>query len=112
MLVRATETERARVRQVIVSQGLPKRKSTKAVDAYVNHGRWVADCRCNGAELVAPGEDLLCGSCGTTTPVKFPPNADEIDALLSKRLPVNQNWRGEDVTELIGENIAWGLTSN
>ena len=37
--------------------------------AYVNHGRWVADCACNGGELVAPDEMMLCGSCGARNTV-------------------------------------------
>lgn len=105
----ATDKQRARVRAIIENQGLPVRKSTKAVDAYVNHGRWVADCPCNGAERVAPGEDMECGGCGAASPVKFPAGAAEIDRLLVKRVPANQNWRGEDMAEVLGENIAAGL---
>lgn len=105
----ATDRQRAQVRAVIESQGLPRRKSRKALDAYVSWGFWVAECPCKGAEVVAPGEDLECGSCGTTSAVKFPAEEAEINRLLAVRPPENQNWTTEDMAELLGENIAAGL---
>lgn len=89
--------------------------------AYVNHGRWVADCKmidpltgeeCMGAELVVPGEDFVCGSCRQSSPVAFPSakGRKEIDRLLAVRPPSKQNWNlDEDVAVLVGENIARGL---
>lgn len=89
--------------------------------AYVNHGRWVADCRlvdpltgdiCGGAELVTLGEDMLCGGCNQQTPVVFPPatKRKEIDRLLAVRPNSRQHWNlDDDVAVLIGENIAVGL---
>ena len=51
-----------------------------AVVARIDHGRWIADCECNGAEYVDPGEPIYyCFSCknaahgGKLRPVKFPP---------------------------------------
>lgn len=113
MPVYATETNRRRVDQAVKSGNLPTGRNLESVVAYVNHGRWVADCPCAGAEVVSPGVDMRCGSCGMTSPVKFPKKADQdrINGLLEKRPPMNQNWRGENVADLLGENIAKGLES-
>ncbi len=83
-----------------------------AVDAYVNHGRWVADCACNGAELVAPGQEMVCGSDGARNQVKFPDptTRDKIESVLLQREPSNQNWYpDETVDELIAQNIENGI---
>ena len=82
------------------------------VQAYVNHGRWVADCACNGAELVAPGQEMVCGSCGARNTVKFPgaPTLTKIEAALSRREPYRQNWHpDETVDELVAQNIENGI---
>jgi len=81
------------------------------VTAYLNHGRWVADCPCNGSELVAPGEEMLCGSCGAKHQPKFPgpKTKARIEVLLGRRDPFNQNWSGETVSDLEAENIENGL---
>ena len=82
------------------------------IDAYVNHGRWVADCACNGAELVAPGQEMLCGSCGARNQVKFPGPTmrDKIEAVLNPRPPLRQNWYpDETVDELVAQNIDHGI---
>jgi hypothetical protein len=51
-----------------------------AVVARIDHGRWIADCECNGAEYVDPDEPIFyCLSClnieygGALRPVRFPP---------------------------------------
>lgn len=83
--------------------------------AYVNHGRWVADCPtagCGGAMLVLNGGEFLCGTCfnaeigGEYRPIVWPDDAAEIEALLVVRpLPVNMNWRpGETLAMLAAEN--------
>lgn len=107
----ASDRQRAAVAASVQRQGLPAKKNRQPVEAYVNHGRWVVDCPCGGAELVTPGEDMLCGSCGMSSPVSLPPfkTRNQIDGLLEKRPPFNQNWRGEDMAEVLGENIAAGL---
>lgn len=105
----ATDRQRAKVVAIIEARGLPRRKSRKALDAYVSWGFWVADCPCKGGEVVTPGELLECGSCGMSSDVKFPAEAAEIDRLLGVRPPENQNWKTEDMAELLGENIAAGL---
>ncbi len=88
------------------------------VTAYLNHGRWVADCRgeftpdglpCNGAELVAPGLEMMCGSCGAEHKVTFPRNHKAIEDVLDKRRSLNQNWTTETVDELTAENIENGI---
>ncbi len=49
------------------------------VVARIDHGRWIADCECKGAEYVDPDEPIfMCLSCqnasnrGLLRPVKFP----------------------------------------
>lgn len=82
------------------------------IDAYVNHGRWVADCVCNGAELVVPNQEMLCGSCGTRNTVKFPgpKTRTKIEAALLQREARNQNWHpDETVDELVAQNIENGI---
>ena len=79
------------------------------MNAYIHHGRWVADCAtpyCTEAHEVRPGVDFGCGSCGQTYPVRFPDNAAEIDAVLSLRLvPATRNWTPpETVADLVAEN--------
>ncbi len=78
--------------------------------AYVNWGRWVADCACNGAELVAPNQEMVCGSCGARNTVTFPGSRTKIEDALSQRKPVNQNWNpDETVNELVAQNIENGV---
>ena len=104
------------------------------IDAYMNHGRWVADCpgECGFSALVAPRPGLVqvfrlfsaisvarvnnfrptikCPAHGRRT-VRFPIGMDEIEAILSER-PIDPivgakhaNWRpGETVESLRIEN--------
>ena len=83
-----------------------------AIDAYVNWGRWVADCACNGAELVALGQEMVCGSCGARNTVKFPgaKTRGKLEVVLLQREPFRQNWHpDETVDELVAQNIENGL---
>lgn len=85
-------------------------RSRKKVAAYINHGRWVADCPCGGAELVTENEPMLCGSCGMTSPVDFPEGQAEIERLLLQREMRNRNWLpGESVEQIAAENIENGI---
>ena len=80
--------------------------------AYINHGRWVADCACNGGELVAPDETMLCGSCGARNTVKFPglKTRKKIEAALGLREPFNQNWQPDETVDgLVAQNIENGI---
>lgn len=80
------------------------------VKARINHGRWIADCPCNGAELVAPGQPMVCGSCGATHKVTFPKNRTAIEEALDRREIRHQNWQpGETPSDLWAENIAYGI---
>lgn len=83
--------------------------------AYVNHGRWVADCPspgCGGAMLVLKGGEFLCGTCfnaaigGEYRPIEWPAEAAQIEALLIGRpLAVHMNWNpGETLAQLEAEN--------
>ena len=64
--------------------------------AYMNHGRWVADCprTCGYAWDLKDNEFLVhCGECGNVCPVDWPDNAQEIwDELQKRPLPRTRNW--------------------
>ena len=65
--------------------------------AYVNHGRWVADCEqpyCNGAESLEPRQALVhCSNCHWEGMVQWPPDADAIWEVLAVRpVPQTRNW--------------------
>jgi|TARA_R110000824_G_scaffold132891_1_gene295458 hypothetical protein len=74
------------------------------VSAYVNHGRWVVDCACNGAGLTAPEFGLACCfDCGRVyTKVVFPKDRKQIEgALLVREDKETRNWiPGESVASL------------
>lgn len=79
--------------------------------AYVNHGRWVVDCACGGAQLAHPDHDrFFCVDClnehagGLWVQVVWPADSAEIENVLTPRRVVNQNWRGETLEELEAEN--------
>lgn len=84
------------------------------VAAYVNHGRWVADCLCNGGMAVSPEyPQCACLDCGRVYDVAVP-DAKAIDAatvLLERRPEPFRNWRPaiEAVAVLQAENAAHGL---
>ncbi len=98
------------------------------IRAYVNHGRWVADCpdpSCRGAELVEPDVPFVCGSCNMSEFIKkrkgkvyknkhtvtFPSWKDKIEQILVVRPTENRNWwTGESVAELRRENKEHGLS--
>lgn len=94
------------------------------VRAYVNHGRWIADCErphCSNAVQLQPGQSAFeCGpnGCGFVAGVDWPPNAAAIwDVLNLRPVPQTRNWfpashelalranapHGQTVTELIDE---------
>lgn len=65
--------------------------------AYVNHGRWVADCvrpYCGGAELLRPGQPAVwCSNCRLVAPVEWPRQAQQIwEALQARPVPQVRNW--------------------
>lgn len=99
-----------------------------AARAYVNHGRWIADCPrpgCGNALKLTPHQGHFgCGICATTAPVDWPADADEIwDVLQLRPEARNRNWfplehelavrarcpHGQTVAELLDENVAHGV---
>jgi hypothetical protein len=101
---------RARIETTLAKAGVESFTGGK-IQAYVNHGRWVADCPCNGAELVDPDHKMLCGSCGAEHDVQFPgpKTRARIEELLDLREPMFRNWTFEPVSELEAENIEHGI---
>jgi hypothetical protein len=91
------------------------------VFAYVNHGRWVADCECNNAQLVDPADPrFYCIDCfnvafgGRWRAVTFPTEVAGIQTVLEQRPErKRQNWQpGETVELLEAENIEQGLPTS
>jgi hypothetical protein len=73
------------------------------VDARINAGRWIADCRCNAGLPAWPSHDrVACPECGAEFLVRFPPNWEGIEAaLLLRRKVEERNWRpGETLDDL------------
>jgi len=82
--------------------------------AYVNHGRWVADCPdidCPEAHQVSGGDVFQCVNCGASGVVEFPDCVDVVDAVLAVRpVPQTRNWTpDETVEDLQKENEIHGL---
>lgn len=72
---------------------------TTGARAYVNFGRWIADCpmECgNAAALEVNQTTFYCsppGGCGHMGEVVWPTNAPEIwDALEERPMPKTRNW--------------------
>lgn len=110
-MITARSDHRRRVEATIAAAG-HDRHPVEPVLAYVNHGRWVADCVCGGAELVAADHPFLCGSCGGEGPVVFPAGdvLAQVEELLAVRPTLNRNWRPhETFNDLLAENIDAGL---
>ena len=84
------------------------------VNAYINHGRWVADCPdCSGAELVNKTErKFWCESChntfnnGKCRRVIFPRNWNAIEKVILARPNLkNRNWKlSETIKDLKRQN--------
>lgn len=92
-------------------------RNKKLAIAYINESKWVADCPsewCRGAELIAPGHDMLCADCGMVSKVKWPKDRVEIERLLNLRPdPFRRNWLPhETVNDLLAENIEHGIWEN
>lgn len=91
---------------------------------YVNHGRWIVDCRCGGAEQVTRGQPaVVCQAirrsiggdrpCVTHIDIEWPDPAvaaAAVVALLDGRPTCNQNWQPhESLDELRDENRLNGV---
>lgn len=76
----------------------------KPVSAFVDYGRWVAQCECNGAEIVDPDvPEFFCFSCGNESnggrlrPVIFPNEIKEIEKqLLSVKDTAFRYWKADE----------------
>lgn len=95
--------------------------------AYMNWGRWVADCpreECPNAEHfgAAPVTGHVggltdcafrCGFCTLECPALWPPDRALIETILGERpVPSTRNWRpGEPARGLVDENITRGITT-
>ena len=95
--------------------------------AYVNWGRWVADCGrpyCNGGRTPrTPAGPVHCANCHWEAPVQWPPDADAIwEVLAARPVPGTRNWfpsghelalrsgcpHGQTVADLAAENAEYG----
>ena len=98
--------------------------SGDAIDAYVNHGRWVVECPdCTGASFVSEIElRFWCLSCGNASvnfawrSVRMPKDREQIEAVLMFRpaaradRATTRNWTtDETVKDLQKENIDHGV---
>lgn len=107
------------------------------VDAYVNHGRWVADCPreyCGNAMKLEPRQaTFTCRAldrqghdhgCGMQALIGWPADADEIwEALRLRPVAATRNWfpeghdlavragcpHGQSVADLLAENEEHGV---
>lgn len=85
--------------------------SPESTKAYVNHGRWIADCFwCGTGMLTRPAWGVAyCGECGARYrrgEVKFPEDHKAIEAILLRRVRrEQQNWDDrQSAEELAVEN--------
>lgn len=69
---------------------------TNRARAYINFGRWVAECpyQCGSALRLDPHQAMFhCKECGSMAEIEWPAEADAIWAALAKRrAPKNRNW--------------------
>jgi hypothetical protein len=102
---------------------------TVAARAYMNVGRWIADCPrpyCDSAEKLDPRQAVFhCSECHLIAAVDWPSKVDEITAVLERRpVPATRNWfplghelalrsgtpHGQTVAELEDENHEHGVS--
>jgi hypothetical protein len=82
--------------------------------AYVNWGRWIADCPigCGGALKLEPSQTAFaCPECRTISQIDWPRDADEIWHELEKRvIPKTRNWFPEDHELALRAHVPHGQT--
>ena len=82
--------------------------------AYVNHGRWIADCPrgCGGAEALTFGcASFTCSNCQWVTRALWADGWVEVERALAERpLPLNRNWFPEDHPLAIASGRPHGQT--
>jgi hypothetical protein len=97
----------------LIRLGMTSPRKGGTVKAYVNRGRWVADCpHCNGGIGVSPRyKEAMDFSCGTRYTVEFPSDWPEASTVLDARPPDNANWKPNDqrVMDLKEENLRRGV---
>lgn len=102
----------------IINGHIPNWTEQGAVQAEINHGRWIVKCpSCPGALDAEPGVPFFCPDCGNganggkSYSVIFPENRGAIEEILLKRPKAeNQNWEpGETVAFLLAENAMGGI---
>ncbi len=88
---------------------------TSKARAYVNFGRWIADCPlgCGGAQqLEANQSSFFCNppsGCGHITTVEWPQDPQGIwDALVERQMPKTRNWFPKDHELALRANCAHG----
>jgi len=86
-------------------------KTSPPLKAFVNHGNWLVQCECGGAEKVWEEGWMMCMSCLNAAHghkyrrTVFPKARKRIEALLMMRPVSNRNWYpGETISTLEGEN--------
>jgi hypothetical protein len=79
-------------------------------EAYINYGRWVADCPlgCNNAVAVSSNNTFEC--CGRRISVRFPEDSTDIFNALLARPIRNRNWYPKDHFFAICYGIPHGQT--
>tara|TARA_Y100000310_G_scaffold2728_1_gene3534 strand:- start:3341 stop:3733 length:393 start_codon:yes stop_codon:yes gene_type:complete len=113
-----TEWERYREAVIVpalLRNGLPEQEfdnTSPSLNAYVNHGRWLIKCECNGAEKAWEEEWFMCQSCFNGKHkhkyriAELPSKRKEIEDLLNLRALPNRNWfPHETISDLEKENI-------
>lgn len=96
---------------VVTGRGGDPWDSPQPTKAYVNHGRWIADCVwCGTGMLTRPDWGIACcGECGarySASQLHFPERYDAIEKILLRRVRRDQqNWDDrQNVDELKKEN--------
>jgi hypothetical protein len=87
---------------------------TNQARAYVNHGRWIADCPrdCGSALILQNGQGgYHCPECGHLTTVEWPADVEGITAALMERpIPKTRNWFPEGHTLALRAGCEHGQT--
>lgn len=84
-------------------------ESEEGITAFVNQGRWMADCFwCMNSCLTRPDWGVaFCAECGAKYgqgKVTFPEDHEEATKILLERPMTNRNWTGETLEALRQEN--------
>jgi hypothetical protein len=76
------------------------------IKVYGNHGRWIAECPCGGAQLASQADQrFMCVECGNAyqggawRPVAWPDDVDVIADLLDERPTTLANFDPDQTVE-------------